>query len=463
MSPTKEKFEASVESQMDEAAANHPEHGLVLPGNEQKPGPLDAMAYNVVDDSLYNVLHDLLMSTYREEKIARCNTAAILLEEKAQKALDPESSSTLDSLNIQAGQAKIKTETAYFDVDGNTSLLQDEHVPFPPVLEAVPIVYCLNCRLPRFPYPTEGVGSREPDAETVYCKKHVYVKNHPADIYNQRYTIDQKGPGRGNGRKKDKAQELTPNGSQDSPAPSPPSNNQNQQVPLNHSKCPLNCGRHIAIKKMGWHLQREHANGSRTSSKAAMEKIQKTNGYTSSRSRNSTPAPANGSKGRTSPNKRDLDDFDSDESPQKPKKARNGATKPKVPSTSKTSSQISNSNLNHVETHASDDEYDDGDDRRDGDFGSTAAKAKRKDKTAAKPTKSKVTKDTMKNGNASKLEKKPKKTGGKTPAPASKKPRPVTPPDSKATVKPEVNGQEKKEHSGPRGSSESSQTLSSPN
>lgn len=43
MPPNSEKFEDSIESQMDEAAAHHPEHGLIQLPEDQKPGPLDAM------------------------------------------------------------------------------------------------------------------------------------------------------------------------------------------------------------------------------------------------------------------------------------------------------------------------------------------------------------------------------------------------------------------------------------
>ncbi|KAE8450233.1 hypothetical protein EG329_006660 [Mollisiaceae sp. DMI_Dod_QoI] len=463
MSSTKEDVEASV----DEASANHPEHGLILPGNNQKPDALDEMAFNVLNDNLYNIVHDLLMTTYREEKTARCNTAAILLEQKAQAAHEHDPNPTNpsnDPPNLEASRAHVQTDTAYFDKEGNTSLHDKVDI-----MQSVAEVYCPDCRLPRFPYPTEGEGRRTPAVGVQYCKKRVFVKNWPADVYNQRYAADKKGPGKGNGKKKaGPTKEVTPSGSQDSPTTSPPANDvQDKPIPLPSVKCPAKgCTKHLPVSRVGAHLARDHGSGRRAANRDALERIQNNSGYASSGSRNATPAPVNGSKGRSSPNKRDLDDLDSEESPQKPKKAKAVTKKLKAPSMSKTSSQLSSSNLNHVETQISDDDYeDDGDDHRDGDFGTISVDAKKKKKAAPKVTKSKPVKDPVKNGDGSWLEKEKKKKATKTPAAASKKPRPVTPPDSKANIKNEVNGhgEKPKGQNGTRGESDSSQTLSSPN
>lgn len=389
------------------------------------------------------------------------------LEQKAEEVLDHDSATANESLNLKAFEANVKTELVRFDEDGNTTLIQDG--AFPHIMDAVKVSHCPNCHLPRFPYPTIGEGSKQPEPGVEYCKKHVFIKNKPADIYNVRYAADTKGPGRGNGGRR-RAQEAALNGSQDSPTTSPPAND-TQDKPQTYIsvKCPI-CTKHHPVHRMGAHLSKDHGNktGRRAANRDALQKMQNdnANGNTSSGSRRSTPTPANGSKGRSSPTKRDLDEIDSDESPQKPKKAKSLANSKKLqpPSISKTSSQHSNSNLNQVETQLSDDDFvdDDGDDHRDGDFGSISVETKKKKKAAPKTTKSKPVKDPMKNGDATLPEKTQKKKAAKTTATGSKKPRPVTPSDSKAKVKTEVNGHGKKQ-TGPRGSSESSQTLSSPN
>lgn len=395
--------------------------------------------------------------------MARCNTAAMLLEQKAQEDLSHDSTTTNENLNVKTFEAKVTTEFVRFDEDGNTSLIQEG--AFPHIMDAIKVAHCPDCHLPRFPYPTVGEGSRVPEPGVEYCKKHVFVKNKPADIYNQRYAADKKGPGRGNGKKK--GLEAALNGSQDSPTTSPPANEvQEKLVQYPSVKCPIKgCPKHNPICRIGYHLSKDHGNktGRRAANRDALQKMQNdnANGNTSSGSRKSTPTPANGSRGRSSPTKRDLDEIDSDESPQKPKKAKSKKLQP--PSMSKTSSQLSSSNLNQVETQLSDDEFiDDSDDHRDGDFGSISVETKKKKKAAPKATKSKAAKAPMKNGDAILPEKSQKKKATKTTSTGSKKPRAPTPSDAKAKIKSEANGHSKKQ-TGLRGDSESSQTLSSPN
>lgn len=45
MPPNTEKFDPAVEAQIEEAAANHPEYGLVPKNENQNPGPLDDMVF----------------------------------------------------------------------------------------------------------------------------------------------------------------------------------------------------------------------------------------------------------------------------------------------------------------------------------------------------------------------------------------------------------------------------------
>jgi hypothetical protein len=384
---------------------------------------------------VFNIVHDLLQHTYCEEKVARSNTAAIFLEQKAQKDLGLDSSTTND-LNLQAFKAGIKTEFVRFDEDGNTTLIQDGL--FPPIMEAVKVVHCSDCHLPRFPYPTTGQDSQVPDPGVEYCKKHVFVNAKPADIYDQIYACDNK-PGKGKPKNKIEG---------------------SQKIVQDRSiKCPMrDCTKTEKMNRMAHHLAYEHGNqtGRRGAHKDALAKIKGSgSGNASSGSRKSTPAP----NGRSSPKKRDNGEIDSDESPQLPKKPKSAPVVKKPHPNSQSSSQHSNSNLNRMETQLSDDDsVDEDDDDRDGDFGSMPASLKKK-KSPPKTTKPKAkpTKQASKNGGATFPEK--KKAANTTTS--TKKARSATPSEPKAKVNTQANGNTKKKPT-PRGSSESSQTMSSP-
>lgn len=365
------------------------------------------------------------------------------LEQKAQRELDHDPSTTNENLNLKAFEAGIKTELVRFDEDGNTTLIQDGE--FPPILEAVKVAHCPDCHLPRFPYPSIGEGSRVPDPGVEYCKKHVFISNKPADVYNQRYDKDVRA-GKGKPKMKNEGEKLVP----DKPV-----------------KCPIpGCPKTEKITRMGHHLSFDHGNrsGRRAAGKDAMEKIKNNaNGNTSSGSRKSTPTTTATPNGRSSPNKRELDEMESDESPQQTKKSKQDsfAKKPPLPK-SQNSSQHS-SNLNQVETQISDDDFaDDGDDHRDGDFGSSFGDPKKRKKSPpkAKPVKLKSSKPLQPKAKVPAA----KKPAAKTTASGAKKARSATPSEFKPKTKPEVNGNGKpKSGHGPRDSSESSQTMSSPN
>ncbi|KAF8864656.1 hypothetical protein BDZ45DRAFT_721625 [Acephala macrosclerotiorum] len=469
MSATKGDVGAFVE----EASANHPAFGLILPGDNSKPDALDAMAHQLLDDTMYNILHDLVMETYQEEKTARCNTAAIRLEQHAEATLKYDSNSADGALNIAAARAGIRTEIAWFDEEGYTTLdnppegnAEGRHAVHVNIMAAVEDTLCPNCHLPRLPYANQSDGSRNLQPGVEYCEKHVFVDNRPLDVYNQRFQADIKGPGKGNGKKKSaSAKEVTPSGSQDSPNGSPPATETKEKVvQFAHVKCPAKgCVKSFQIQRMGAHLAREHGTGGRAAHREARERIQNTNGYGSSASRNTTPVPTNGTKGRSSPSKRDIDEFDSEESPQKQKKAKTVSKNLKAAPLNRNPSQISNSNLSHVRTQSSS-----GNDSGS-EYDESKKKTSKKIATISKPMKSKPVKDPMKNGDATYPEKETKKKATKTPATTSnsKKARATTPPESKTKVKSEVNGHGKKskDQNGarPKGESDSSQTMSSPN
>jgi len=397
-------------------------------------------------------MHDFLLQTHREEKIARATSATILVEQKAAKS-DPntsEGNSETSELPHEVETEGAKFENGKVTLKGNPLITTKE-------------IRCGKCGLPRLLHPTDGNGAKKPEPGVEYCKKRPFIDKPYHDIYGQTFVPE--GPGRGK-KKKDMVNPLipkegTPNGSQDSPNPSPPpGEGPAKPIPFPHAKC-QNCGTFLPIKRMNNHMVKCIGGGGRDSSRNALLKIQSNgngsqNGYTSGGSRTGTPAPSSQqsiNKNRTSPNKRDAeDDLESDSPVKKLKKAgikKTAATKLKAPKMQKSASKHSASNLSFEQkAPQSDDEDqdDDGDDDRDGDFGRDAEAKKKKLKPVKKLVKPKS-----------------KFTHYQTRNPANIFPVSLNSGDTiKVKVKSEINGKIAV-HGGSRDESESSQTLSSPN
>ena len=336
---------------------------------------------------MYNIIHDIVLNTHREEKIARANTAAIMVEENVEEEVG-------DGFDVlHKDQAIVQTEGAIYN-HGEVFLTGNP-------LKTTHEIRCPKCHLPRLLHPTDGNGAKKPEPGIEYCKKRPFIDKPYHDIYGQTFVPE--GPGRGK-KKKDmvnplKAQttkESTPSGSQESPGTSPPpSEGPAKPIPFPHAKC-HNCNTFLPIKRMNNHMAKCIGGGGRDSSRTALLKIQNgnsnggsQNGNTPPGSRNGTPVPggANG-KGKSSPNKRDAgDDFDSDSSPQKKKKLvkKTAAMKLKAPKMMKSSSQMSNSNLSFEQKPPnSGDEDDDGDDDNDGEYGTVVVEPKKKIKNLVK-------------------------------------------------------------------------------
>jgi len=422
----------------------------------QRLTPLQAHA--VLDDIISNTIFDLVLSTHREEKLARASSAAIIVEQKAAQS-DPnitDDASTSDT----AHPHRVETEAALYK-NGQVFLKGNP-------LKTISEIRCPKCGLPRLLHPTDGNGARKPTPGVEYCKKHPFIDKPHVDIYGQ--TFKPEGPGRGK-KKKDQvdqtklqtAKEDTPAGSQESPNPSPPPNEDpTKPIPFPHAKC-RNCNTFMPIKRMNNHMAKCIGGLGRDSSRNALLKIQNGNGngngsqsgHTPPTSRNSTPVPSNpaSSKNRSSPNKRDAtDDLDSEESPQKKvklklKKTATTKLKATAPKMQKSASQHSSSNLSFEQkAPQSDEEEDDGgDDDGTGEYGNSIQVQKPKKKPNPVEKKQPVKKSKWKYNNKGGI-------GSDSPS--------VILPDTaiKLKLKRETNGK-----SGMRDESESSQTLSSPN
>lgn len=363
-------------------------------------------AQTILTDITYNIIHDLLLQTHREEKMARANSAAVIIEQMAQEQdiLDPPSPSA-----PQTEPHTIQNDAATFTNPGKSGF-PEVHLKKNPFVSTTEI-RCGKCKLPRLLYPTEGHGARKPELGKEYCKKRPYISKPYFDIYGQTFVPE--GPGRGK-KKKDMinpllaqaAKENTPNGFHDSPGASPSSLLEGlpKPIPFPHAKC-QNCNAFMPIKRMNNHMAKCIGGNGRGSSKAALMKIKNGNGNgsqdgaTPPGSRSGTPVPGGHSKDanrKTSPNKRDADDLDSEDSPHKKKKLMkkgilNGQSlkiKLKAPGMKKTGSQISGSNLSFEQKVPNSDDEEDaegsGDDERDGEYGASSQNAKKKTKDASK-------------------------------------------------------------------------------
>lgn len=257
----------------------------------------------MLDDLLYNIVHDLLMKTHRDEKIARAATAAIRVEKLAADASD---SSAPDA----RPDVRVETDAAVYD-EGKVLLKGNP-------LATTKDIDCPRCHLPRLLYPTDGKGARKPDPSIIYCKKHPYIDKPGYDIYGQTWVAQ--GPGRGK-KKKDMEKKLEQNTDSQTPAPdgntavggaaSRPPN----MLSFPSATC-SKCKRCILVTRLNNHMGSCIGNSGRTASRAAAQKI--SNGSNANGSADGTPPSSqkgtpHPSSRASSPKKRDGDEMDDDD------------------------------------------------------------------------------------------------------------------------------------------------------
>ncbi|KAI1472439.1 uncharacterized protein F4812DRAFT_408913 [Daldinia caldariorum] len=267
-------------------------------------GKMDQLAHAVLDDLLYNIVHDLLMQTHREEKIARASTAAIRVEKLA---ADTSDSSAPDA----RPDVKVETDAAIYD-EGKVLLKGNP-------LATTKDIVCPRCHLPRLLYPTDGKGARKPDPSIIYCKKHPYIDKPGYDIYGQTWVAQ--GPGRGK-KKKDMEKKLEQNSDSQTPAPeggtggggaaSRPPN----MLSFPSATC-SKCKRCILVTRLNNHMGSCIGNSGRNASRAAAQKISNGNNAngnadgTPPSSQKGTPRPS--SRAGSPHKKRDSDEIDDDD------------------------------------------------------------------------------------------------------------------------------------------------------
>ena len=290
---------------------------------------------STVDDCLYNIIHDTVLSVYSSEKKLRMQSAAIQVEAIALQGPGgpgtPAGGNTKSQLQGQYSTGAAMWDNGKITLRGNPLKLLKEN-------------WCINCKLPRLMLPLTGIGARIPDDTTrQFCTLHPFINKAGHDIYGNPFPVD---PGKTKKerealRKLERQEKDNTPGSaeagQDGDGASASgslSADPNLRKLMAGGKgasyvpwhtCP-SCKRSLLITKFAQHLEKCMGIGGRSARNAAAARLGVGNGNGSSAagsnagSRTGTPTPsaalANG--------KREADDDDDDDGPpkKKPRKER---------------------------------------------------------------------------------------------------------------------------------------------
>ncbi|KZZ96422.1 Sgf11, transcriptional regulation [Ascosphaera apis ARSEF 7405] len=121
----------------------------------------------ILDDVIYNIIHDVVAKVHREEKTARMRSAVTIARMRAEK----EEASQQQNAEGEGSPAsptphdiRVETEGAIYE-NGKVYLRGNP-------LSTTRETFCPHCRLPRLLYPPFGLGSRPlPDPNKKYCRK----------------------------------------------------------------------------------------------------------------------------------------------------------------------------------------------------------------------------------------------------------------------------------------------------
>ncbi|PGH08674.1 hypothetical protein AJ79_05956 [Helicocarpus griseus UAMH5409] len=237
--------------------AGNPEADNVIPSST-----MSKLTRSVLDDTFYNIIHDIVAKVHREEKMARMRSAVVLAkklgeEEAARNELGEHEGGTVEpgatgplSKKKDLKPVRVETEGATYE-NGKVYLKGNP-------LQTTKEILCPNCRLPRLLYPVHGVGSRPPpDPYKEYCKKHppVIIPGH--DVHGNPFATDKI-----NRKKKQQPQQQANSNTPGSSPPSTPSTPANsfkqvaaEKVSFPTVKCP-NCPRYFVVTRVAQHLDR---------------------------------------------------------------------------------------------------------------------------------------------------------------------------------------------------------------
>ncbi|KAJ9298888.1 hypothetical protein DTO271G3_3130 [Paecilomyces variotii] len=228
-----------------------------MAGEDGKPLPAGTIAKltsDILNDTFYNIIYDMVAQVHRDEKMARMRSAVTVARQKAEdeaarlrqengtKTNGATKPGEADSENNTDENIRVETDAAIYD-NGKVYLKGNP-------LKTTKEIICPDCRLPRLLYPTIGVGARPPpDPFREYCKRMPPVTRPGIDIHGYPFATDKT-----NAKKKKNA---------DTPASSPPSTPdgfgafteipQAREIPT--VKCP-HCPRYFIATRTSQHMDR---------------------------------------------------------------------------------------------------------------------------------------------------------------------------------------------------------------
>ncbi|KAA8643458.1 hypothetical protein EYZ11_001416 [Aspergillus tanneri] len=217
-------------------------------------GTIAKLTCDILNNTFYNIIHDIVAKVHRDEKVARMRSAVVVTRQKAEdeatrrreesgnKATNPLNSGDPDCEEFK--DLRVETEGAMFE-DGKVFLKGNP-------LHTTKEIICPECRLPRLLYPVTGVGARPPpDPYREYCQKQPVINKLGYDVHGNPFATDKLNP-------KKKKQTTTSN----TPASSPPTTpdgsfkqNAPEKVSFPTVKCP-NCPRYFVVTRVAQHLDR---------------------------------------------------------------------------------------------------------------------------------------------------------------------------------------------------------------
>ncbi|OJZ85349.1 hypothetical protein ASPFODRAFT_34268 [Aspergillus luchuensis CBS 106.47] len=222
-------------------------------GSSFPSGTLAKLTCDILNDTFYNIIHDIVAKVHRDEKVSRMRSAVVTARQKA----DEEASKRREESGKPAGAFKpgdldleelkdihVETDAAVFD-EGKVYLKGNP-------LQTTKEIICPECRLPRLLYPVTGVGARAPpDPYREYCQKQPMINKPGHDVHGNPFATDKLNP-------KKKKQTNTSNTPASSP-PTTPDSSFKQAAPEKVSfptvKCP-NCPRYFVVTRVAQHLDR---------------------------------------------------------------------------------------------------------------------------------------------------------------------------------------------------------------
>lgn len=211
-----------------------------------------------MNQSVENILHDILLEVHQEEKYARMQTAVLEVEiraEKLGKNLSKDAGSSGHGDN-EAVETKAAVATP-----GNIQLKGNP-------MKAIKHIRCPNCRLPRLLYPRVGFNSRPPpDPTTQYCKQEPMIIFDKHDVHGQRKKgvkvkgAQAKGKNKKGKAANDGASPTSNNSDPLTPSSSMPDSFEFREIDYPAAKCP-NRNSHLGDHWKAVNLFATHLNGS---------------------------------------------------------------------------------------------------------------------------------------------------------------------------------------------------------